>query len=55
MFSAHTNDQLAVIEAHPLNCRRRAPMWCVSLEIEIQAIKIIVPPARRQQQGETTR
>jgi hypothetical protein len=38
-------------------------MWCVSLEIEIQAIneieiqaiKIIVPPARRQQQGETTR
>jgi hypothetical protein len=33
------SDQLAVIEAHTLNCRRRSPMWCVSLEIEIQAIK----------------
>jgi hypothetical protein len=47
----HMSDQLAVIEAHTLNCRRRSPMWCVSFEIEIQAIKIIVSPGSPQAAG----
>jgi hypothetical protein len=51
------SDQLAVIEAHTLNCRRRSPMWCVSLEIEIQAIKNYCsagspPAAGRKQRGD---
>ena len=55
--SSHMSDQLAVIEAHTLNCRRRSPMWCVSLEIEIQAIKNYCsagspPAAGRKQRGD---